>query len=455
MDDAVGLKKNVLGFPALFAAAVGLCVGSSTLVMLCQGYGIAGYGFVVATGFALLLMIFQSFSFSEMALMLPRAGSVGSYTEVALGHFAAIISVLSAYVLTQCLAAPSELAIAGMVLNRVLLPGVSPTAIAVALLVALTVLNLVGIDVFAWAQMGFTWVMIGTLVLLGCVGVFGPGNPAVHNVSPPVTLAGVLSLSALGVWLLIGAEYTCALVEEAKNPRKHLVWAMVAGLLVVAASQLFFGLGSFRYFPFDQLAASSAPHVDLGGALMGRWGLYTVALASLCATGSTVNTILAAVPRMLYGMAHAGQVPAAFKWLHPRFKTPWVGVFFVAALPLGMLLSGIATVQGIVALTVAGCACWLVSYVIAHVNVIVLRVRYPAVERPFRTPLYPLPQFVGIVGILGILSNIFPEPATKALIYKYALLFLAAAAVYAVLWVKLRMKKELFRPVALESALVE
>ncbi|NTU60229.1 MAG: APC family permease [Deltaproteobacteria bacterium] len=455
MAQETGLKKNVLGFPSLFAAAVGLCVASTTLVMLCQGYGLAGYGFVLATGIALVLMICQCFSFSELALMLPRAGSISSYTEVALGHFPAIISVLAGYVLVQCLSGASELAIAGIVLNQCVWPGISPTALSIAILVALTLLNMVGVDVFAWFQMAFTWVMIGTLLFLGFVGVCGPGDPTVHNVSPPLAFWDVIGLVALGIWLVIGAEFTCALVEEAKNPRKHLPAAMIAGLFVVAGSQLFFGMASFKYFPFAKLAASAAPHVDLARALLGNAGLYWVALASFCATASTMNTVLAAVPRMLYGMAHAGQVPAVFKWLHPRFRTPWAGILFMFACPFGMLLTGIATVQAIVTLTVAAAFCWLVSYVIAHLNVVILRRRYPALDRPFRTPLYPLPQLVGVAGIVTVLLNIFPDPAVKLQIYRYALAFLAAAAVYAFLWVRFKMGRKLFEPVPMNVALEE
>lgn len=455
MDQEQGLKKNVLGFPSLFAAAVGLCVASTTLVMLCQGYGLAGYGFIVATGIALLLMVCQAFTFSELAIMLPRAGSISSYTEVALGHFAAIISVLSGYVLVQCLSGASELAIAGIVLNKCVFPGVDATTLSIVILVALTLLNLIGIDVFAWFQMAFTWVMIGTLLLLGVVGVLGPGDPNVHNVSPPMAFWDVMALVALGIWLVIGAEFTCALVEEAKNPRKHLPWAMMAGLLVIAGSQLFFGLASFKYFPFDKLAASPTPHVDLAGALLGSAGLYWVALASFCATASTMNTVIAAVPRMLYGMAHAGQVPAIFKWLHPRFRTPWAGILFMFACPFGMLLTGIATVQAIVTLTIAAAFCWLVTYVIAHVNVIVLRCRYPELTRPFRTPLYPLPQLVGIAGILLVMWNIYPDPSIRTQIYRYAVFFLVSAGVYAFLWVKFKMKNKLFAAVPFDVALKE
>jgi amino acid transporter len=42
---------------------------------------------------------------------------------------------------------------------------------------------------------------------------------------------------------------------------------------------------------------------------------------------------------------------------------------------------------------------WLIAYIIAHINVMVLRKKYPGFKRPFKTPLYPLPQIIGILGM--------------------------------------------------------
>jgi amino acid transporter len=449
------LKKGVLGFPSLLASAVGLVVASSTLVMLGQGMGIAGYGFVLATAIALVLMIFQSFTFSELALMMPRAGSVSSYTEIAMGHFPAIMSVLSGYVLVQCLAGAGELAIAGIILNKIVFPGVSPTTISIIMLLALTLLNMLGVDIFAAFQVAFTAVMIFTLLVLGFVGLFGHGNPDVHNVSPHVGILNIMSLVSLGIWLVVGSEFSCSLVEEAKNPKKHLPLAMICGLLIIAFCQLFYGMSSMKYVPLDKLAASPTPHVDLAEALMGQAGFYWVALASFCATASTINTVMAAVPRMLYGMAHAGQVPAIFKWLHPRFKTPWMGIIFMAIAPFVLLAGEIATVDSIVTLIVASAFCWIVTYIIAHIDLIILRIRFPDLPRRFRAPFYPVPQILAIAGLIVVLVNIFPDPVLKMRIYKCALLFLLGASFYSFLWCKLKMKKGLFKPVPYKVALEE
>lgn len=58
------------------------------------------------------------------------------------------------------------------------------------------------------------------------------------------------------------------------------------------------------------------------------------------ATASLLNTVLAAVPRMLMQMAQAGQVLAVLRRTH-RHGAPWVATLFVAALPaVGLAWSG-------------------------------------------------------------------------------------------------------------------
>jgi len=328
--------------------------------------------------------------------------------------------------------------------------------VAIIMLVLLMVLNLLGVDAFANFQIAFTAVMIFTMALIGLTGTFGAGNPGLVAASaPPVTFTDAFALSALGIWLFIGTEFMCPMIEEAKNPRRDIPLAMMTGLGVILVLKIFYGIASVRYISMEQLAQSPIPHVLVAKAIFGTAGFYWVGLASLCATASTVNTLIAAVPRMLYGMAHAGQVPSVFKYLHPRFRTPWVGIILLSAGMLVQILTGISSTQTIVVFIVASAFSWLLSYIIAHVDCLILRFKYPDLDRPFKTPGFPVPQILGIAGTIFIMVNIFPDPAVKKLIYTYAGWFLFGAAVYAFFWCRFKMKKGLFRPTPLEEALQE
>ena len=82
-----GNLKRVLGLPSLFAIAVGVVVAQVVFVSILQGVGIGGSAFFVALILAFILTLCYVFTFSELALMLPKAGSISADTEVSMGIF--------------------------------------------------------------------------------------------------------------------------------------------------------------------------------------------------------------------------------------------------------------------------------------------------------------------------------------------------------------------------------
>ncbi len=451
---SVGGLKRSMGLWAAVSTAVGLVVASTTLVSLGQGFGIGGPGFIFAMLIALVLNLFVAFSFAELSSILPKAGSLNHYTLSAMGPFPAILAVLAGYVIVTIFAGSAEAAVPGIVFNEVFAAWMSPIVFSVGMVLLLTVVNLLGVDLFAYVQMAMTGIMIGSMDLLGLIGNLGiPGpavNPEVFANFNPMGL-GVASLASLGFWLFVGIEYVCPMAEEIKQPRKYIPLAMILALAIIAVSNILFGFASLRYLPLDQLAGSTAPHVDTAVAMLGPAGGIWIGIVTIFASVSTVNTLLAAIPRMLYGMAQQGQLPSFLAYIHPRFQTPWAGILLVAACIITPILVGIATVETVIIYILAGALAWFVAYIIAHLNVIILRAKYPSAPRSFKTPLYPWPQLLGIGGMVYMIFNIFPDPEMKASIYKYALGFLLAAAVFSAVWVKAVMKKGLFETQTIES----
>lgn len=447
-----GLKRS-LGIPATVAAACGLVVASTTLVSLGQGFGIGGPGFIIAMIIAVLINLFVAFSFAELSGIIPKAGSIDHYTLPALGRFLAILAVLSGYVTVTVFAGSAEAAVPGFVFSEVFAPGIPPVVYSTIVVLLLAYINYRGIELFGWVQIVLTSIMIGTLVIMGIAGLFS------LSVTPPLPAEGpfnpmgwgVLALTALGFWLFVGIEYVTPMAEEVKRPGVMIPISMISALAIILVAKVLFGFASIRYVPLGMLAESEAPQVLAGEAIFGLPGVYWMAIVTILASASTVNTLLAAIPRLLYGMASKGQAPSFFGRLNTRYQTPALGIALVALCILIPIWIGIAGIEMIVVFILAGAFSWFISYIIAHLNVIILRVKYPDVPRSFKTPLYPLPQLLGIASMIYMIINIFPDPVMKAAIYRYALIFLALSAVWAVIWVRVIQKKPLFAPVPLEE----
>ena len=454
---AARTRKPSLGLTALLAVAIGLVVSQGVMVLMLQGAGIAGLGFLIPLALAFLLALTYVLSFAELALMIPRAGSLSSYTEVALGHFPAILATFSGYVVVAMFALSAELLLLDLIINEVY-PGAFPRMlIAYGVLVVFTLLNLLGIDIFARLQSALALIMVVVLLALGLAAVTGSGSePAL---STAITSdwnpmgASVMTLVALAIWGFVGAEFVCPLVEESRNPKRTIPWSMILGVTVIFITIALYCVGALLYVPQDELAGSALPHYLFATALFGETGKIFLVVAAITATCSTVNTSLAAIPRMLYGIAVNGQAFPQFKMLSKKYQAPWVAVLFVAAitgLPVVFMGDDPAAIG---LLLLAAAVAWLLAYIICHLDVIALRRRYPDLARPFKTPFYPLPQILGIAGMLVSIYYVSPTPEMTASIFYSAGAVLGLVSVIAVLWIKLVMRKPLFTPEPIDKVL--
>ena len=446
-------KVKKLGFWSSFSVAVGLVVASSTLVTLGQGMGAAGGGFIFAMIAAWLLQLFSAQSFGELTTSLPKSGSLNVYARMAMGPAAGILSILAGYVYMSFLTVPAELSVAGAVFNGVFAKEFSPAIFAVILLAVFTGANLLGVDIFAKLQIFLTVAMIVSMAALGIVGLMNIGNspPAMPETLFNPLGIGVLSLTALAVWLYIGIEFVCPMVEEIDKPSKNIPSAMFTGLVVIFIVNVLYGFASIKFVPLDSLASSDTPHILAAQAILGRGGEIWIGIISILATASSVNTFVAVIPRMLYSMAKEGEAPKLFAITHPRSRTPWVGILAVSAVYALLLFMGIAGIEKIMILIMSAAACWLLVYMMAHIIVIILRIKYPNLERPYKTRFFPIPQIVGSIAILYSIWAIWPDPVTRMEIYKYAIVAIVICAVYAMIWTIFVMKKKPFKPISIEE----
>lgn len=447
--------RGALGIKSLIAVAVGLVVSQGAMVIMLQGVGLVGAAFIVPLAIAWVLALCYAASFSELALLVPRAGSLSAYTEVALGHFPAILSVFSGYVVVAMFALSAELMLVNYFLG-VLYPSIESTHfIAFGILGVFTLLNLMGIDVFAKLQYVLAFAMVVALGLLGVsalVGGFAPHTFSASELAQGFSLDdGAFTLIALAIWGYVGAEFVCPMVGDARNPARNIPRSMYIGLTTIFVVFAIYCLGALFYVPRDILVSGELPHLEYARATFGGSGTFLLAVAAVTATCSTVNTSLAAVPRMLQGMAEQGQAFPALGWLTKSTRVPWVAVLFIASvtgLPL-LVWGNDASTVGL--LLISAAISWLLAYVIAHINVIALRIRYPDVKRPYRSPFYPLPQLLGIAGMVYAIVYASPSPDLTAKVFTNAGVVLGIVSIIAVAWIKLVMKKPLFKPEPLEN----
>lgn len=446
-----GELERTLGFWQTFATGVGLVVASSTLVTLGNGFGLVGPAFVIPATVALVISILIALSYAELANMIPGAGMVGDYTAPALGRLAAIFAVLGGYIVLAFAAGAAESLVAGISING-LVPAVPPVLVAASIVGLFFIVNMLGVELFGKTQVLLTSVLMVSIAVLGIIGLLGVGgeNPVSGLTFNPAGWGEVSQMLVLGIWLYIGIEFVCPMSEEIRNPERNIAWAMILGLVAIFVADMLFGVAMVRFTDAEALATSATPQIVGAESIAGQVGLVWVSAMTLLAAASSIDTLIAATPRMLYGLAREGMLPKVFAYVNPRFRTPWVSICAVTllvALPLAFAIN----IDTIITLILIAAVTWLVSYIIAQVDVIVLRRKYPEARRPFKTPLYPVPQVLGIAACVYMIFNVHPDPATRNTIWFFAGLSALIIVAYAVVWLKFFKKLPLFRPVPLDE----
>lgn len=441
---------NRLSFLTMISICIGLVIVQGSMVSATQGIGLGGSGFIAAMLCAFVLAIFNAMTFAELSLMYPQSGgSLATYTQKAMGHFPAIVAVFAGYVVVAMFSIPVEMLLVNSIVNE-LLPGMFPDMlIPTLILVLLAITNILGTDVFARIQNLLAFVLILCLVVVGLVAstseapVLAEGS-AVNWSLGPVMDGSFVGLISLAMWMMVGVEFICPLIADVNEPRRTIPRAMMLSLVLMLAIYLPFVFGASRFMSVESLTTSAIPYLDYVHAVFGKAGLVVATVMGIAATCSTVNTVLASVPRMLQGMADNRQAFPQMGIVSQRFGTPWVAiVFMVIIIAIPMYLMGI---DSLITLVIAASTSWLLAYIIAHINVLVLRRRQPELARPYKTPFYPLPQLLGIVGMVYVALHNSPSPEMTEQVYTMAGGVLLLVCVIGAVWVKGFMKKGLFTP---------
>lgn len=447
------MYERKLGLSSAIAAGVGLIVATSCLVSLSQGVGIAGKGFIVAMVIACGMNILVAFSFAEMNALMPITGGLGQYTQATLGPFISMIAVIGGYLFTNIFAGSSEAAMIGFVVTSTILPNADPILITMIVLTGLLLINYFGIKSYAITQLIVTGFMLTSLIIFGVIGFINAGTgEVVKQVTTEFNPMGysVVSLTALAFWLFVGVEFVTPLTKDINNPEKNIPRGMILSLLILLVVQSVMVFAISNYVPYDILVTSNQPHMDFASRMLGSFGTNWMLLISIGAVISTLNTVLASIPRMLMGLAEGGMLLKGLAKTN-KYGVPYISLFLLFGLISIALLSGITSADDLIRFILTGAVFWMIAYIIAHVNVLVLRKKYPERKRSFAVKLFGLPQIVGIAGMIYMIANIIDDPAMKQQIYITSALLMLALVVYSALWVKFVMRKGLFETLTIEQ----
>src|SRR3954468_2233015 len=402
-----GLQR-VLGVNALFSTAYGN-VGSSIYYALglvaIFALGLTPVVFVIAG----VIFYLTAATYAEATAMYPEAGGSSSFARRAFNEFWSFFAAwgqMLNYVITIAISAFFVPHYFGSVVGVDALrhsPG--DIFMGIGVVVVLCLVNVRGVEESAGVNVLLALVDFATqllLVLVGLILVFSPSTLAdnVHLGVAPTWKDFFLAIPVAMI-AYTGIETISNMAEEAKDEATTIpeaikrvviaVFAIYALLPAVALSALPVHRtadGSYQTLlglPEDQggfagdpvLGVVKAMHL---GFLQKPAEIYVGMLAATILFIAT-NAGIIGVSRLVYSMGLHRQLPDRLRQLHPRYGTPWVGILVFSAIACVTLIPGEA--EFLASMYAFGA---MLSFSIAHLAVIRLRLKAPDVERPYRGP---------------------------------------------------------------------
>lgn len=389
-----------------------------------------------------------------------------------MGRFFAITGTLSAYLIVHIFAGTAETILSGIMalvnfehLNTLMESNNSSWMIGVGLVIIFGILNAFGIEAFGKAEVVLTFCMWSTLMIFSIAGLLLPHAVPLEgwfgttlDVGDPLA---VFSLVGMAMFMFVGCELVTPMAPEIKRSHRVIPRAMSLGLCGVALCMALYGAALSHQV--ENVVVDAANNVHLldtpmaipafAGQIMGNFGKYWLGVGLLLAGAATINTLMAAVPRIIYGMVLDGAMPRIFAYLHPRFKTPVVAIAAAVLIPCVHAFAIQGNLDRIMPMVLAAVCAWGVAYLLVTCSVVILRIRRPDLPRAYKSPWFPLPQIVSSIGIVLAIFYITPPGMNPRDVYIPFGIMIGLTSAYALFWTLCVQKVNPFKPVPVEEVL--
>jgi APA family basic amino acid/polyamine antiporter len=404
--------RRILGTPTTWLLGIGVAAGSGIFRTPGDVAGALYAPWLIAAAWALggLVALSQGLVSAELATRFPRAGGEYVYLREAYGEF---VAFFFGWAYTVFVIGGSSAAIAaafGDFGSELLWPeDVDQTRsgwLAAAAILAVTVVNALGLRVGAATQNVLTVMKIAAML-----GVVVVGFVASPSVAPQVgggsggvaavTLSGFLFALLAVFWSYSGSSDPVKMAEEIRDVRRAMPRALIGAAVSLTVVYVLFNLALLKVVPANQMADLRFVPGEMMARVFGPAGRTTMlAVAMLVCLAALSSAVLATI-RVTYALARDG---LAFRIMSrmSAAQAPVPALIFVGAFAIALVL--IRSFEQIVGIYYFASA---ILFGLAYASLIVFRRREPALPpHVFRCPLGPLQSVLLIAIYLALAVNV-------------------------------------------------
>jgi APA family basic amino acid/polyamine antiporter len=284
--------------------------------------------------------------------------------------------------------------------------------VAVAIIIILTGMNVLGLRIGALIQNVSTFLKVAALAVFVVLGLWAARGPEQEL---PTLLGGgesVSLLSGFGValiavlWSYDGFSNLNFSAGEIKEPARTLPRALILGTAVITATYLLVNVVYVLALPIAEMQGVLSVAEKAASALLGPWAATFIAAAIVISTfGSTNGSILAGA-RVYYAMAEDRLFFRSVARVHPRYRTPhvslWLQCFWACVLALSGTFEQLFTYSTFAV---------ILLYAAAAASVFTLRRTRPDLPRPYKVWGYPAVPAFFLTSVVAIaITSLIERP---------------------------------------------
>ena len=355
-------------------------------------------GLAVATFFIIIMYLTFTFSYTELACAIPKAGGAFAYAVRGLGKNWGFLGGMAQNI--EFIFAPPAIAFAiGAYLN-IFMPSIPILTIAIIAYILFTALNIYGVKAAASFELIITLIAVAELLIFAGAAVPHFEIENLTRNALPNGWAGAFAAIPFAIWFFLAIEGVANVAEETINPQRNILIGFGSAILTLVTLCLLtfatsVGIDGWEAIVFD--ADGNASDSPLPLALAKAYGenhfLYTLVTSiGLFGLVASFHGIILAAGRSTFEFGRFGFAPKFLGDVQEKFKTPAKALLF----NMGIGIIALYTGKTGEIITIA-CFGALNLYIVSMVALLALRKKEPNLERPFKVPLYPITPIIALI----------------------------------------------------------
>lgn len=336
----------------VWAIALGSAIGWGAFILPSDWIQTAGpMGALIGMTIGGLLMVVVGVSYGFLARVFPVSGGAFAYTLIGLGRRHAYVCawfMTLGYVSIVALNASALGVLARHIVPEVAEFGylytvagwdvhLGEVVIATAGLLIFAVLNVKGGGNSARIQFYMCVLMIGTMVIV-FLGVLMAPQGQISNIQPLFSpdrsaWAGILAIVAIAPWAFIGFDNIPQTAEEFSFSSAKAFRLIALSLIVATVLYLLMIATTAVGAPWQESLGRHSVWLtaDVVRDAMGIPGVVLLCAAAAMGIATGLNGFYMSSSRVLLAMSRAQMIPVGFGKLHPKYRTPVLGIWFTCA----------------------------------------------------------------------------------------------------------------------------